>query len=202
MGVKVLGLFELVLAPGPLVQTRNRDRAGQLEAADLEPVGEIDRVDGALDIGDTHLLRVRLHVIDGSEVEEVTDLALQGLDLGLGYSEHGLAEVADDGHDLLALIAESRAHLLELPAGAFPDQDMYLAIAFQQLSDQVAADKTGTAGDEIIHLHLSVLSTLMGRIGLDPTASRRERICSTFRGVVAKGEGLLRLPSDGRYSNP
>ena len=67
--------------------------------------------------------------------------------------------------------------------------------------DRVTGDKTGTAGDEIIHLHLSVLSTLMGRIGLDPTASARERICSTFGGVVAKGEGLLRLPSDGRYSN-
>ena len=113
MGVEVLGLLELVLPPGALVEARDRDRAGQL---DLQPVGEIDGMDGAFDVGDTHLFSVRLHVIDGGKVEEVTDLALQGLDLGLGNSEHGLAQVTDDGHDLVALVAESRAHLLELSA--------------------------------------------------------------------------------------
>ena len=73
MGVEVFGLVEHVLAPLAAVEAGGGDRADLVEAAGLDRARELDRVAGALDVGDLLRLGVGGHVVDRRQVEEVVD---------------------------------------------------------------------------------------------------------------------------------
>ena len=79
--VQALGLVEHVLAEHARVQAGGGDRTGVVEAAGLDRRGQLDRVAGAVDVGDLLRLGVGGQVVDRGEVEEMLDLAGQRLDL-------------------------------------------------------------------------------------------------------------------------
>jgi hypothetical protein len=89
-----LSLVEHVLLEDALVSARHRDRAGVMEATDLDRVRELDDVPGALDVRLLHRLLVRAHVVDRGEVEEVVDRRREAL-----HAQSRLGEVARDRYD-------------------------------------------------------------------------------------------------------
>ena len=104
---QLLALVEHVLVERALVvEAGDRDRGHVVERADLERVGEVDRVLGAADVEQRVARLVRAHVVDRGEVEEVVDLALElvGVD-----AEPRLAEVADDRLDPVGLAPAARS---------------------------------------------------------------------------------------------
>ena len=95
VGVReALPLVEHVLLEDALVLPGDGDRAGVVEAPDLDRVGELDHVLGALGVGLLHGVLVGGHVVDGGEVEEVVDRLVEALD-----AEPGLRQVAGHRHD-------------------------------------------------------------------------------------------------------
>ena len=95
VGVReALPLVEHVLLEDALVLAGDGDRAGVVEAADLDRVGELDHVLRALDVRPLHGLLVGGHVVDGGEVEEVVDRLGEPLD-----AEPRLGQVAGHGDD-------------------------------------------------------------------------------------------------------
>ena len=151
VAVEFLGLLEHVLAPDPLVEAGDGDRAGQVEAADLRTVGELDRVHRALDVRDPDRLVIGLHVVDRSKVEEVVDLPGELFDRGFVEAEHRLGEVADHRHDLARSVPPGGDQLLEPASRSFADQHVHGASTLEQLANQVTAYEAGAAGDEVIH---------------------------------------------------
>ena len=113
--VDLLGLLEHVLGEGALVEAGRGDRADHVEVLRVELLGELDRLPGALDVGDALALRVRGHVVDRGEVEEVVDLALQLRDL-IAAAQVLLGEVADHRDDAVVVGAPAVLQLLEPPA--------------------------------------------------------------------------------------
>ncbi len=95
-GRELLALGEHVLAEEALVEPGDGDRGGVVQVADLERVGQGDRVARARDV---HLLVDLVgggHVVDRREVEEVLDLPLVGVEPAGVDAELVQAEVADD----------------------------------------------------------------------------------------------------------
>ena len=86
------------------------------------------------------LSRVRGHVVDRRQVEEVVDLPLQLGDL-VAAAELLLGEVADHRHDPVLVGAPAAAQLLEPAARPLADQHVDRPLALEQLLDQVAADE-------------------------------------------------------------
>ena len=150
--VEVLGLVEHVLAPGPLVEAGAGDRADHVDAARLDGLGELDHVPGALDVRDPLRLGVGVHVVDGGEMEEVIDVPRQLLDVLLGDAEPTLREVADDPDDPLLVDAPAVAELGEAALRPLADEHVDRPLALEQQLDEVTADESGRAGDEIAHL--------------------------------------------------
>ena len=112
--VDVGGLVEHVLGEDAAVQAGRRDRADLVEMTRVHGLGELDGVPGALDVGHPLAVGVGGEVIDGGEVEEVLDLAVELGDLVLVEAEPLLGQVADDRDDSLVVGAEAGAQLVEL----------------------------------------------------------------------------------------
>ncbi len=151
VGVEPFGLLEHVLAPLALVETGGGDRADLVKAARVERPGQLQRVPRPLDVGELLGLGVGGDVVDRRQMEEVVDLAPHLDHVLLGHRETGLAEVAGDRDDASAVGAPGGAQLLQPAARPGPDQGVDRALALQQPVDQVAADETSGAGDEIAH---------------------------------------------------
>ncbi len=95
----VLGEDALVVEPG------DGDRGHVMERAEVELVGQLDRVLGAADVGQRVAGLVRAHVVDRGEVEEVVDpRQRRGID-----AEPVLAEVAHDRLDPVRRRPSARA---------------------------------------------------------------------------------------------
>ena len=188
--IEVLGLVEHVLAEHALVHAGRGDRGNVLEDAGLDLVGERHRVLRAVDVGDDLALCVRLQVVDGRQVEEMLDLAGQFLLVGLGHSEHRLAQVTDDRHGTFLgglPVLEQRRHLVEALL-AHEEVDRRAA-AGEQFLDEALADETGRAGDEVRHRMSPpgrmVCSLYESRGSVAPAlhAARAEALCSLLCGV-------------------
>jgi hypothetical protein len=81
VGVReALALVEHVLLEDALVLPGDGNRAGVVEAPDVDRVGELDDVLGPLVVGLLHGVLVGGHVVDGREVEEVVHRLLEALD--------------------------------------------------------------------------------------------------------------------------
>ncbi len=159
--VDLLGLIEHVLGEGAVVEAGGRDRADHVEVLRLDPLSELYRVPGPLDVGDLLRFGIGGHVVDRSEVEEVLDLAFELREVLVGDAELGLGEVADHRDDPV-LLGASRlrtplvSQLLESAARALTDEDIDRPFPLKQQLDQVAADESGCAGDEVAHPDLSI----------------------------------------------
>ena len=100
----------------------------------------------ALDVGLFHGLLVGGHVVDRGEMEEVVDVLVEAVD-----PEPLLRQVARDRHHPIAR-RPARDQLVEATARALADERVHgHVVALQQLFDEVAADETRCAGDEVIH---------------------------------------------------
>ncbi len=161
--VEVFGLLEHVFAPGPLEQAGGGDRTGQVEAADLEPVGDLDRMHGAFDVGEPVSLVVGFHVVDRSQVVEVVDSALEILQVGVGDPQVRLGQVSDHGLDRAFGLTPAGDQLFEPPARALSHEHIHRAAPLQEALDQITADKAGSTSYEVIHRTSSRLAILVSR---------------------------------------
>ena len=154
IGVEVHGLLEHVLAPGARVEASGGDGGDHVDAARVDRLGEFHHVAGAVDVCDLLRLGVRLHVVDGSQVEEVVDVAGELCDVLVGHAQTRLGEIADDPDDAILVDAPAAAELLEPSLRPFADEHVDRPLALQQKFDEIAPDEAGCAGDEVAHLPL------------------------------------------------
>ena len=152
VGVEVLSLVEHVLAPGAAVEPGGGDRADHVDPPGLHRLGELHHVTGALHVRHPLGFGVGAHVVDRGQVEEVIDLAVEPLQIGIGDAEAMLGEVADDPDDAVLVDAPAVAQLGEPALRALTDEDVDRPLALEQQLDQVAADEAGCAGDEVPHV--------------------------------------------------
>ena len=134
-----------------------------MEAPDVDRVGELDHVTGALHVRPRHGLVVCLHVVDGGEVEEVVDLLVEVLD-----PEALFREIADDGDEPVAS-PQALADLLEPPARALAHQRVDRGVvAREQLLDEMAPDEARGTRNEVVHFLPSIrgasVSLATGRV--------------------------------------
>ena len=85
-----------------------------MEVPDLQLAREADGVAGAADVHRLVHLVGGGHVVDGREVEEVLDVALQALDVVVRDPESGFGQVADDRADPVPA-APALDQLIEAP---------------------------------------------------------------------------------------
>ncbi len=146
VGVELFGLVEHVLTPLASVEAGDGDRADLVEATRLDRACQLNRVAGALDVGDLLALGVGGQVIDRRQVEEVVDLAAHRDQVLLGDPQAGLGEVAGDRHDSRPVGAPAGAQLLQAATRAGPHQRVDRALSLQEPLDEVAADEASRAG--------------------------------------------------------
>ena len=146
VGVReLLALVEHVLLEHALVEAGHGDRAGVVEAADLDRVGELDHVPGALGVGALHRVLVGGHVVDRGEVEEVVDRLAEALD-----AEPRLGEVAGHTDDSSLGRVQASDQRVQLAARALAHEHVDGALAAEQLGHQMPADEARCAGDEVV----------------------------------------------------
>jgi hypothetical protein len=148
---QALGLVEHVFAEHARVQACRGDGTGVVEATGLDAGGELDGVACAFDVGNLLRFGVRRQVVDGRQMEEVLDLAGQGLGLRRRKPELGLGKVAGDGDHPAPVPAHLAGDGIELLFRPLAHQDMDAAFALQQLADQETAQEAGSACHEIAH---------------------------------------------------
>ena len=146
--------LEHVLAEAALVQAGRCDRAHVVEAAGLHAVRELQRMVGADDVREILVLVRRLQVVDRREVEQVIDLAREPAQVRLGHAQVRLRKIALDRHRATRARAPEFAQCLEPLHRLRPHQHEHALAAREQALDEVAADESGRARDEIRHLLL------------------------------------------------
>ena len=134
-----------------------------MHVARLDCVGELEHVPGSLDVRKALRLGIRRHVVDGSQVEEVVDVAAKLLGLLVCDSKARLPEIADDRNDAIGAGPPAASQLLEPPLRALPHEDVDRSFAGEQAVDEVPADEPGRPGDEVAHALSSTNSTLHSR---------------------------------------
>src|SRR3954471_4628836 len=84
-------------------------------------------------------------------MEEMLDLAAERLALCRRNTEHWFGEIALHRDQTLAVLAEAFAQLLEPVQRALAHEAVDVALARQQVREQMPADETGRASYEIGH---------------------------------------------------
>ncbi len=159
--VEAAGLLEHVLAEHAVVEAGRGDRAHMVKAARLDALGEGERVGDASDIGGDDHGRVGFEIVDGGEVEEVVDLALELRGVLGCDSEIGPRDVALDEFDPFRPLAPERSQPVdEIGRRLVHEQVDGLVVPFQQAPNQTPADESGPAGDERAHELSSPLKPL------------------------------------------
>ena len=155
--VEALGLVEHVLAKDAFVEAGRGDRADVVQVTGIDRPGELDDRARALDVDGDLRFGIGREVVDGGEVIDVIDLALELLD-GLGGNAELLrGQVAVHRDDALAAglfapVLEQRGDLA-LAFGAQQEVDDGAAPGQQGL-DETLADEARGSGDEIAHAQL------------------------------------------------
>src|SRR6056297_1531732 len=150
--METLCLLEHVFPKGALIEPGRCDRRGVMETARLNLFCSLDRVSGTVQIGGLIAFSICTQVIDCGQLEEVIDFALQRLCILLGNSQPRFGQVAGDCNDSLGMVGPTVLdQLIEFLLGSSAHQDVHGPLAFQQTVDQIAADKTGSAGDKVSH---------------------------------------------------
>ena len=112
-----------------------------MEVLRPDRLGQLQRVPRALDVRAVLRVGVGGEVVDGREVEEVVDLAVESLDLGVVDGQPRLGEVADDGDDPV-VVAQPLLQRVQLVERAGPGEAVDLALAVvEELREEEAADE-------------------------------------------------------------
>jgi hypothetical protein len=125
-----------------------------VEAPGLHRLRELQRVIGADDVCEVLLLDACLQVVDRREMKQVIDLAGEPAQVRLRYAEIGLREVARNRDDAARARTPESAQSLELRSRLRPHEREDALPAREQALDEVAADESGRARDEIRHQRL------------------------------------------------
>lgn len=137
-------LFEHILPECTLVKPGGGDRGGMVKAARANLFGQRDGVTSTVDICLFVGFGIGLEVVDGSKMKEVTNPALQLVQVLVRYPERGFTEIPTDCNNAILVIRPAlRDKPVELGFGAASDQHMDLALALEQLIDQVTPDESG-----------------------------------------------------------
>ena len=110
--LEALGLLEHVLAEHAFVEARGGDRADVMQVAGIDRLGELDDRAGAVDVGGDLRLGVGREVVDGGEVVDVVDVALELLQVVGRDAQLPGGEVAVHRHG-----AGAGALVLDAPVG-------------------------------------------------------------------------------------
>ena len=123
-----------------------------MEAAGLEPLGQLQGLTGAFGIDLLLNARLGVEIVDGGEMQEVVDLADEGLQLGTAHAEQRVGHVADHGDGAIRLnppVGQQIGYPIEMGG---THQEMHPAIrALQHFFNQPATDKAAAPRDEIVH---------------------------------------------------
>jgi len=123
-----------------------------VEALRADGVGDRDGVARAVDVDPDLLLGARLEIVDGSEVEEMIDLAFELAEVGLGDAESRLDEIALDRQGAGLVDAPVLERLRHFRSGLVASEEIDDgALAREDLLDETLADEARGAGDEIMH---------------------------------------------------
>jgi hypothetical protein len=161
--VEILGLVEHVFTPGALEKAGGGDRTGQMEMPDLDPVGELDCVQGAFDVREPMGFVVGFHVVNGSQVVEVVDLAAELFDFSVGDPEVRLSEVANDRLDPSFGLSPTVDQLFKAAPRALPHEHVDSAAPLQETLDQIPANEARSTSYEVIHRISSRLAIHVSR---------------------------------------
>ena len=122
--IEVFGFVEHVLAEHAVVEPGSGDRTDMLEAAGPDGFRKLHGVARPVDVRRLLCLSTCLDVVDRRQVEEVADLALELLHVGVRYAQVLLRKVANDGDDVLVGRAPFVAQRVELLDGFFAHQNV------------------------------------------------------------------------------
>ena len=165
--VDVLGFLEHVFAEHAFVHPGRGNRADMLEAAGADRIGQRDRIPRAVDVGGDLFFGAGLEVVDGGEMEEMLDLAVQRFLVGLGHAQQRTRQIAHDRDRARVVDTPVSVERLDLFGRAFFAHQKVDdgATALEQFLDQTLADESGRAGDEVSHEFL-----LLGIVDLSGSA--------------------------------
>ncbi len=172
VGVRqLLALVEHVLGEVAVVGAGDRDRGRVVEVLGLEVVGEVDRVLRAADVGLARCARrrrpCRRSPRGGRSGRRCRAAASR---VAVVHAEQRLREIADDRLDArLRLGAPALDQLVQAVHRALAHEHVDVALALEQLLDEVAADEPGRAGDEVAQR----ISPWCRDLGGNPTCPRR-----------------------------
>jgi hypothetical protein len=108
-------------------------------------------VPGPFDIGDLLILSAGRQIVNRREMEEVRNLALELLQVGVGNPQIRLPKIADDRDHLLFVDSPLFAHRLEFLLRSLANQHVDGLATLYQVRDQEAADEPGRTGDKVRH---------------------------------------------------
>ena len=166
---QVLALVEHVLGERARVLAGDRDRRHVVQAADAEPVGELDHVRGAADVGGLVGRVVGGHVVERGEVHEVVDGARADVRSrpafrprnGSARSPTSGSTSAPPGH--LRSFAASRDWSVAPDERVDPD-----VVALEEPPHQLAAEEPGRPGHQIRRHPIPLRPRNAGSYALSP----------------------------------
>src|SRR5258706_13934949 len=125
-----------------------------MKDVDLYGLGEFNGIAGAVDIGDALRFGIGGQIVNGGEMEQVFDLALEFGDIGRGDAELRLGDIDDDGHDAVLFVVQPPPGIdrLEFFQRCLAHQYIDDAFSLQQVPDHKFADQADSATSETIHL--------------------------------------------------
>jgi hypothetical protein len=149
--IQVFGFLEHVFAEDAVVEPRRGNRADVMEAAGLHALGKFDCMSRAVDVGGLLGFGAGREIVDRGQMEQVPDLALELLELGVGHAEVRLGQIADHGDHSLVVGAPGFAEAGELLLRVLAHEDIDRVAVLEQVLDKKTADKAGPAGHEVSH---------------------------------------------------
>ena len=152
--IEVFRFFEHVLAEHAVVEAGGGDRAHVVEALGTHGLGELNGMTRAPNVCDLLRFSACLEVVDRGQMEHMLDLALELAQVGVGDAQIFLAEITDDGNDLLVGRTPFVAKRIELADRCLADKHVDGLSALQQIANQKLPDETGRTGDEVGHAFL------------------------------------------------
>ena len=97
--IEVLGFLEHVFAKHAVVEACRSDRAHMMKAAGLDAFRELNGMARPVDVGALLVLCARREVVNGSQMKQVRNLALELFQICVRHTEVGFGQVADDRHN-------------------------------------------------------------------------------------------------------
>ena len=122
---------------------------------DRERFGKGDGIARAVDVGPLLCFGAGIEIVDGGEVEEVSDLPFELPGFGLRYAQVLFRELADNWDDTFFIDSPVRPELVHTRQLDRAHENVYRTFGAQeQFGNETFSDKAGGASDEVIHSYL------------------------------------------------